>query len=131
MKNLITAIACVLILCIFIMQLVTNQVTQTKMMTIEEAINAFTETAKQDGCLTPSNIAQLKRTIAKQAGCDEEFVIVTGTTSPVKRGEFINYNVQYPIKNAIGGANVLGVSEAESTINKTVKGVTVSEYIAR
>ena len=83
MKNLITVIASMLILLAFVTQFFANQVTHNNMARIEREICTFTDTAKQDGCISENNILNLKIGIADILNCREEEILVSGTPETV------------------------------------------------
>ena len=131
MKNIITGIACFLILSVFIVQFTSNEVTHSKMLFAENQVNAAMELAKQEGCITAQIANDLKSAIAAKVKCNISEITVTGTNSPVLRGEKISFSVTYPLKGVIGASNILGLSEQQSSVSHTLSGIVISEYVGR
>ena len=130
MKQLITAIACVVLLLIFLPQFTANQASHNKMLYVENAVDTFVEEIKQEGYITTTAKQNLITQIADKVACDESAVIVSGTTTgPLIRGSIIEYRVEYPIKDIIATPNFWGIDENTNTANKVIEGSTVSEYI--
>ena len=130
MKNVITIIACILILAIFMVQIVANVTTHTKILAAETEITAAVQTAKQDGCFTTENINNLKAKLAEKLKCEESEITVDidkTTTTPVYRGELVEYSITYPVKGVVGAAGVLGISN--NTAIRTMSGASASEYV--
>ena len=130
MKNLITAIASILILSVFIFQFAFNQVAHSRIAFAEEQINTFVEISKTEGCLTTSNKTKLKESLSQKLGCDPGEIIITGTETPVRRGQTITYSVTYPVKDIIGAARGLGISKEDNKATKRVEGSVTSEHVA-
>jgi len=131
MKNIITGIACFLVLSVFIVQFTSNQVTHSKMLYVETQVMAALEEAKEEGCITSSISLKLKDSIASKVKCNASDVMVTGTTTPVLRGEEISYSISYPLKGVIGASNILGLSEQENSVLHTLSGIVISEHVGR
>ena len=131
MKNIITGIACFIVLSVFIVQFTSNQVTHSRMLFVETQVNSAMEEAKEEGCITAEISQNLKETISNKVKCSAADIRITGTENPVRRGEKIEYSVVYPLKGVIGAGNILGLSEQENTLRHTLSGVVISEYIAR
>ncbi len=131
MKNLITGIACLIILSAFLIQITSYQSAHSKILYAETAVNASVESARQDGCFTASNIAQLRAKLARRLGCEEGEIIINATSSPVMRGAVITYSVSYPLRGIVGASALLGISEQDNMIVNTISGSAASEYIGR
>ena len=131
MKNIITGIACFLVLSVFIVQFTSNQVSHSKMLYVETQVNAALEEAKEEGCLTNSIVQNLKEKIAGKVKCNASEIVILGTTKPVLRGEEISYSVSYPLKGVIGASNILGLTDQENSLTHTLSGIVISEYIKR
>lgn len=130
MKNIITIIACVLILAVFMVQIVANEVTHTKILQAETLINTSIQVAKQDGCFTTENMNNLKAALADKLGCEPtEIEIDLGQTTihPVVRGNLVEYSITYPVKGVVGAAGFLGITN--NTANRTMSGASASEYV--
>jgi len=128
-KNIITGVACLLLLSVFMVQFTSNQVTHSKMLYVETQVNTAVEEAKQEGCFTSSIVSSLKSKIAAKTGCSEAEVIITASNTPVVRGSEISYSVSYPLKGVIGASTLLGINAAQNTVTHTLSGTVISEYV--
>ncbi len=131
MKDLITGIACIIILSVFLVQITSYQSAHSRILFAETAVNSAVETAKQDGCLTAQNIAQLRQKLAERLGCSPQDITVSGTSAPVMRGSVITYSVTYPLRGIVGASRLLGIAEADNTVVNTISGSASSEYTGR
>ena len=131
MKNLITSMACIAILLAFVLQFAQNQVIYNHITSIDQQVNSFKEMAKQDGYIAADNINRLKAGISPQIGCSAEKIKVTGTQTPVKRGQLIAYKVSVPIEGIISANGFWGINEEENMTQYTIERYTTSEYIGR
>lgn len=131
MKNLVTAIACLIVLSVFLVQITTYQTAHSKILYAETVVNAAAEKAKQDGCFTAENIESLKQKLAGRLGCEPSEIRITAGEYPVPRGFLIEYSVQYPVKNVIGAAGILGIAAEDNALSNTIRGTVASEFIDR
>lgn len=130
MKQLITAIACVVLLLVFLPQFTANQASHNKILYVENAVDTFVEEIKQEGYITQTAKQNLEILIADKLDCDVSAVIVSGTTTgPLIRGSIIEYRVEYPVKDVIAMASFWGIDDNDNTANKVIEGSTVSEYV--
>jgi len=135
MKNVITIVACVLILAVFMAQVTTNEITHSKILFAETEVNTAVQKAKQDGCFTQENINNLVKRLADKLNCEESEIVIgpSGTTdgsttrTPVYRGELVYYYVKYPVKGVVGAGKFLGISD--NTALRVLSGATASEYV--
>ena len=131
MKDLITGIACIIILSVFLVQITSYQAAHSRILFAETTVNSAVETAKQDGCLTAQNIAQLRQKLAERLGCSPQDITISGTSAPVMRGSVITYSVTYPLRGIVGASRLLGIAEADNTVVNTISGSASSEYTGR
>ncbi|MCF0150463.1 MAG: hypothetical protein HUJ80_03540 [Firmicutes bacterium] len=131
MKNLVTAIACVIVLSVFLVQITSYQTAHSRILYAETAVNAAAEEAKQDGCFTDENIARLQNKLAARLKCEPGEIVVTAPGIPVMRGSLIDYTVEYPLKHVIGAAKLLGIEDEANSLRNTIRGTVASEYIGR
>lgn len=129
MKNLITAIASLLLILAMFMQMTANQRTYTRMIAIDQLVNNFKEVAKEEGCITDSNISDLKSEISAATGIKKQSVTVSGTKTKVGRGDEIDYQVSVKLDGIFGASNFWGVSDKNNTGTYTIKHKTTSEYL--
>ena len=78
MKNLLTSVACIMILLAFVLQFTQNQVLHNRLTAIDQAGNNFKEIIKQEGCITAENEKQLKKEICRILDCPEEDIRIKG-----------------------------------------------------
>ncbi len=139
MKEFMTGIAMLIILCVFLTQFTVNQVVQNKVILAENDINTFVEDIRRDGYVTDAAKTELKarlKTVLKLP--DDSEIVVEGTPiSQRKKRSFsssyedslIYYRIEYPIKNVIGASEFLGISDSENEAIRIREGKTASEYI--
>ena len=60
---------------------------------------------------------------------DSGISIYSGITSPVGRGELIDYSISVEVDNIVGTATFLGISSDENKAKKTFSGYVSSEYV--
>lgn len=131
MKNLITSIACIMILLAFALQFTQNQILHTRITAINQAINSFKEVVKQEGKISDENEGFIKKELSKIAGCKEGEVLVNGDKKVLFRGEKIRYIITVPINDIISSAKFWGIGEEENKMNYTIDRYTTSECIGR
>ena len=129
MKNLITIIACTVILLGFVSQFFANQITHTRLSAIENIINGFQGEVRLDGGLNDDNISNVKARLADVLECDREKFRVVGSEGVKKRGEMIAFTVMIPKKDVIVAVDLWHLGEAidgDITIRRSV----VSEKVS-
>jgi hypothetical protein len=131
MKNLITSIACIMILLVFVLQFTQNQVIHNRISAVDQAVNSFKEVVKQEGCITKDNEDELKGEIVGILNCSENEVEVDGDRRPVYRGSRIHYIVTVPVEGIITAAAFWAISDDEDRFYYTTDRYTTSEYIGR
>ncbi len=131
MKNLITAIAGVIILLIFVLQFGTSQVTHKKITQLEKDVSSFTEVVKQKGCVDNEIVDELKINIANNVKCNANEIIVTGPTTVKNRGEVIKITVSVPINDVIASASFWGISKQQNKAIYFIQNNVTSEFIPR
>jgi hypothetical protein len=129
MKDLITSMASIAILLAFVLQFTQSQVTYNHMVSVDQAVNAFKEVVKQEGCVTEENKDKLRSNICRYTGCSSGEVRITGSSRPADRGEMIHYRVAVPVKGVIGAAGFWGISQAENRFTYVIDRYTTSEYL--
>lgn len=130
-KNLITTIACIMILLVFVLQFAYSQVTHNRVTSIDKAVNSFKEIAKQDGGITRENEKYLRESLLRLVNCDESKILINGTGAKTLRGGKIHYVISVPIENLIAVNKFWGMTEEETTATYVIDNYTTSEYIDR
>ena len=131
MKDLITAVASLLLLMIFVMQFAVNQGTQHQILQADMAVSVFRDTAKEQGYISRENSAALRGMLAEICRCGEEEIIIERNVSrevPQKRGTLLYYQIRYPVKSLIAMAASLGIRDEDNRIYMEQKGWVVSCY---
>ena len=131
MKDLITAVASLLLLMIFVMQFAVNQGTQHRILQADMAVAVFRDTVKEQGYISRENSAALRGMLAEICGCGEEEIMIERNASrevPQKRGTLLYYQIRYPVKSLIAMAASLGIRDEDNRIYMEQKGWVVSCY---
>lgn len=128
MKDLITTVASLFLLMIFVLQFAGNQIVQNQLFRADMAIENFRDSAKEQGCVSSENRELLARTLSRICGCDMDQVQVSGTGDPVERGGLIYYQVEFPVENLVPAGKALGIASEENMAWFTDDGWVVSRF---
>lgn len=131
MKNLITSMACLMLLLVFVLQFTQNQVLHNRITAVDQEINRFKEVAKQEGCITMENEKDLKERVSHIVQCEETEVEVSGDRVPLFRGTPIHYIITVPVEDLISAPGFWGISEKDTKLDYVNDRYTTSEYIGR
>lgn len=131
MKNLITSMACIMILLVFVLQFAQNQVIHNRISAVDQAVNSFKEVVKQEGCISSENERVLKKEITEILECKSEEIQVEGERKAVFRGELIHYRVEVPLTSVIAVPEFWGIDEEDNQFDYEIDRYTTSEYIGR
>lgn len=117
MKDLITGLASILLLMVFLLQFVVSQTVYTRIMGTEHATKQFRIDMEESGEreIEESYVRKLKEDVALAAGCDAAEVSVQMTEN--------KYEISVPIRNIIGAAELLGISPEENQLVHHTKGI--------
>ena len=121
MKNFITTVASILIMFIFLMQFVANQLTYSKLLGIEMTLKNFRLSAESQEELNEGSIAALKKEISDIARCKTEEIEIT--INKGKEKEKIDYSVGLPITNIVGASKYLNLEEKDNMVWYSTEGV--------
>lgn len=105
MKDLITSIASVMILMVFVMQFCSNQVLASKILMLDGLIDNIIMVDDEGYDETAFEKAKIK--IGENFGCKSDEVFVDEQTDKLV--------VKVPIKNVIACGKFLGIEETENT----------------
>lgn len=130
MKNLITAIASILLIMAMFMQMTANQRTYTKLIAIDQLVNNFKEVAREEGYISSSNKSKLIKEISSVTSTPSSDISVSGTSSKVSRGKAINYRVDVKIGGVMAAPGFWGLSKKENSGIYTINQSTTSEYVS-
>ena len=115
MKDLLTTIASVLVLMMFLMQFTADQVTYTKIMGAEYAVRNFRIENEAAAEISAKSAAALRSRIAEAVRCAEaEVTVHTGPDGA--------YRVEAPIRGVIGPAAMLGITGEQNYVLYTAEG---------
>ncbi len=107
MKDMMSTIASILVLMIFLMQFTVNQTTYTRVMGAEYAVRGFRQTAESTQEIDDSAVQDLKLKLAAALRCGAQEV----TTEVSDNG---TYRVSAPVRGVIGAASALGIRPEEN-----------------
>ncbi|MBK5253205.1 MAG: hypothetical protein JJE03_01835 [Peptostreptococcaceae bacterium] len=131
MKNLITTIASILILMVYLLQFINNQQIHNTVVNIDREINCIKEISKQEGYLTEKNRSELLDKLSDIANCDTGEIVITGTDEKKYRGELIHIYVKLPIKNLIVANEFFGIDDIDNQGFYKFDFYTTSEHLER
>lgn len=124
MKDLITTIASIMLLMIFVLQFVANQITYTRLTAAGNSVRQFADSAENAGEITDRAVHLLKENIAEAMDCMPDEIQITTTVNEMGYNE---YMVRTPLKNIIGAAGMLGISADENRTDYKFRGVILTE----
>ena len=132
MKEFISGLAILLLLSVFMVQFTVNQVTHDKLLFAQKDISEALQEVKQEGCFTPEVKAELTEDLVEDLKLsDGTGIEITSDYEDVNfrayRGTVIEYTIKLPVKNLIGAASFLGITNNETV--KTYNGFVSSEYV--
>lgn len=130
MKNLITVIACTLILLGFVSQFFANQMTHSRMAAIESEVYTFQGQVRRDGGLNYANTMDLKRRLAHILKCDTSKIDVNGSMAAMPRGYPIFFEVSIPKKEVFVAVKLWNLDSALSG-DVSIRRTTLSERLDR
>ena len=131
MKNLITVVACLTLLLVFVMQFTNNQITHMNLTNAQKQIEIFENGIEKEGCVTESNITDLKNKLVSNFDCDINDIIIEGDSTPKVIGEKVNYKITFPVNNLIASAKVFGISAEENRSSITIEETAISQLVDR
>lgn len=120
MKDLITSIASMLILMMFVMQFTANQVTYTKIAAAENQVRQFCLISENQGIIKSEGIIQLKEKLAGILDCElsQIAVCLSGGRADLRNTgeEAVSSDIEItmPVYGVIGAAGVLGISAEDN-----------------
>ena len=130
MKNLITAIGCVMVLMAILMEFVHGQVLWSRIMAADQAVNTFREAVREEGCVSERQRRWNKEELARLLDCGEEEVEVTGTAQPVLQGGRITYEIKAPCGKALALAEFWDIEEEKDVFAYEVRQSVTSAFIS-
>lgn len=114
MKDLITTIAAIAIMLVFVLQFSMNQVIISRTLASDRAVDNYRLRLSEKGGFDDAERLELIENIAHILGCNQSEVIV-------EEGED-SYEVRAPIKNVIACADFLGIAQDENKVDYVASG---------
>lgn len=134
MKNFIAGAAILILLLIFPLQNVQDQINQTRINKFSNIVYLATQTARVDGYFKQDNINKLKTDLmAAFPDLSEADIYIDVTTTPKYRTnifdsrEAIYYDIRIPIRKVIASPGFFGLSESENQYISQRSGFVLSE----
>lgn len=131
MKNLITAVGCTLLLMAIMLQFVQSQNTALRLAAVDNVLNSFRETVRQEGCVSEENEDNLKEELAEILDCEFGDIYVDGDRMPKERGNFVRYEVTMTVPNLVADTGFWGMDEDEAEFEYEIERYAASEYVDR
>lgn len=131
MKNLITAVGCTLLLMAVLLQFVQSQNTALRLAAVDNAVNSFRETVRQEGCVSEENEDDLKEELSGILDCEPADILVDGDRIPKERGSFVMYEISVTVSDLVADIGFWGMDEENSQFEYRVKRYAASEYTDR
>ena len=131
MKNLITAVGCTLLLMAVLLQFVQSQNTALRLAAVDNAVNSFRETVRQEGCVSEENEEDLKEELSGILDCEPADILVDGDRIPKERGSFVMYEISVTVSDLVADIGFWGMDEEDSEFEYRVKRYAASEYTDR
>ena len=128
MKDLITTVASILLLMIFVSQFVATQTVYSRMIQADRAVEVFRDRMKEDGRMTRENQGDLEEALKKICHCESREITIIGTETVISQGNLVYYKICYPLKGQIGAAAMLGIKESENQRQHQEEGYVVSRF---
>ena len=97
MKDLITAMASIFLMTIFVLQFAGNQMTHVRVFQSGLAVESFLDLVKADGSADASDVHSLQQSLAEICGCSPGEISVETDIG----GSMIPYAVSFPLQNLI------------------------------
>lgn len=131
MKNLITAVGCTLLLMAVLLQFVQSQNTALRLAAVDNAVNSFRETVRQEGCVSEENEDDLKEELSGILDCEPADILVDGDRIPKERGSFVMYEISVTVSDLVADIGFWGMDKEDSEFEYRVKRYAASEYTDR
>ena len=131
MKNLITAVGCTLLLMAVLLQFVQSQNNALRLAAVDNAVNSFRETVRQEGCVSEENEDDLKEELSGILDCEPADILVDGDRIPKERGSFVMYEISVTVSGLVADIGFWGMDEEDSEFEYRLKRYAASEYTDR
>ena len=124
MKDLITSIASLMLLMVFVMQFANNQAIYTEIVGVASSVREFRDAAEEEGEITYENVSELKQSAALRLGCSPDEI---GFSSEETEAGNAEYDLAVPLKGIVASAKLLGISDSENEAEYHFRGVVIGK----
>ena len=124
MKDLITSIASLMLLMVFVMQFANNQAIYTEIVGVASSVREFRDAAEEEGEITYEDVSELKQSAALRLGCSPDEI---GFSSEKTEAGNAEYDLAVPLKGIVASAKLLGISDSENEAEYHFRGVVIGK----
>ncbi len=124
MKDLITSIASLMLLMIFVLQFANNQAIYTEIVGVASSVREFRDAAEEEGEITYEDVSELKQSAAYRLGCSPDEI---GFSSEKTEAGNAEYDLAVPLKGIVASAKLLGISDSENEAEYHFRGVVIGK----
>ncbi len=124
MKDLITSIASLMLLMIFVLQFASNQAIYTEIVGVASSVREFRDAAEEEGEITYEDVSNLKQSAATRLGCSPGEI---GFSSEATDGGNAEFDLAVPLKGIVACAKFLGISESENMAEYHFQGIVIGK----
>ena len=124
MKDLITSIASLMLLMVFVMQFANNQAIYTEIVGVASSVREFRDAAEEEGEITYEDVSELKQSAALRLGCSPDEI---GFSSEETEAGNAEYDLAVPLKGIVASAKLLGISDSENEAEYHFRGVVIGK----
>ena len=124
MKDLITSIASLMLLMVFVMQFANNQAIYTEIVGVASSVREFRDAAEEEGKITYEDVSELKQSAALRLGCSPDEI---GFSSKETEAGNAEYDLAVPLKGIVASAKLLGISDSENEAEYHFRGVVIGK----
>ena len=124
MKDLITSIASLMLLMVFVLQFANNQAIYTEIVGVASSVREFRDAAEEEGEITYEDVSVLKQRAAYLLGCSPDEI---GFSSEETEAGNAEYDLAVPLKGIVASAGLLGISDSENEAEYHFRGVVIGK----
>lgn len=128
MKNLITSIACVMVLLAMLAEFAHGQALYSRIIAADQAVNSFRDVARAEGCISRENERWIKEELARLLDCRPSDVQVSGPSQPVGLGQRMTYTIKAPVGEALALPGFWRIGEEDSRFDYRIRQYVTSAY---
>ena len=109
MKNLITCMACVMLLMAFLVQFIHQEYGFIRLIVVNHAIESFEKLVKEEGAISTRNKSWLCKKISTTVECDEQEVEINLIESEQSGKKVVTYEIGFPVKDTVANPRFWGI----------------------